>query len=88
MIPREKKATLVEEYRKYDGDTGSVQVQVALLTTRIKELIEHFKAHTRDHHSRRGLLKLVGKRRRLLSYLRRSDNETYRVLIDRLGIRK
>ena len=84
----EKKATIVEQYRTHDGDTGSPEVQVALLTSRITELTEHFKTHTKDHHSRRGLLKLVGRRRRLLDYLKGQDLERYRSTIERLGIRK
>ena len=79
---------IVEAYRRHDTDTGSPEVQIALLSDRIGYLTEHFKAHAKDHHSRRGLLKLVGQRRRLLDYLKRSDFERYRSLIDRLGIRK
>jgi small subunit ribosomal protein S15 len=84
----EVKQTIIEEYRVHDTDTGSTDVQVALLTQRINELTEHFKTHTKDHHGRRGLLKLVGQRRRLLDYLKSRDAERYRKLIDRLGIRK
>ncbi len=84
----EAKAEIIEGYRLHDTDTGSPEVQVALLTTRIKELTEHFKTHAQDHHSRRGLLKLVGRRRRLLDYLKRQDYERYRQTIERLGIRK
>ncbi len=79
---------VVETYRRHETDTGSPEVQVALLSERIGYLTEHFKAHAKDHHSRRGLLKLVGQRRRLLDYLKRSDFERYRSLIERLGIRK
>ncbi|MEZ5313816.1 MAG: 30S ribosomal protein S15 [Thermoanaerobaculia bacterium] len=79
---------IIEAYRVHDTDTGSSDVQVALLTKRINELTEHFKTHAKDHHSRRGLLKLVGQRRRLLDYIKRHDAERYKKLIDRLGIRK
>ncbi len=84
----EVKSQIIEEYRLHDADTGSPEVQVALLTQRITELTEHFKTHDKDHHSRRGLLKLVGRRRRLLDYLKKSDFERYRTTIQRLGIRK
>lgn len=84
----EVRSNIIEEYRTHDGDTGSSEVQVALLTQRINELTEHFKVHDKDHHGRRGLLKLVGRRRRLLSYLKRKDLERYRTLIERLGLRK
>jgi small subunit ribosomal protein S15 len=79
---------LIDQYRLHDTDTGSVEVQVALLTTRIEELTEHLKAHEKDLHSRYGLLKMVGKRRRLLEYLKRSDLEAYRALIENLDLRK
>ncbi len=84
----EKKTELVRKYRRHEQDTGSPEVQVALLTERITYLTEHFKTHKKDHHSRRGLLKLVGQRRRLLDYLRTVDQIRYRSLIDQLGIRK
>ena len=84
----ERKTELVHKYRRHEADTGSPEVQVALLTERIGYLTEHFKTHKKDHHSRRGLLKLVGQRRRLLDYLRTVDQNRYRVLIDKLGIRK
>ena len=84
----EVKSQIIEDYRLHDNDTGSPEVQVALLTHRITELTEHFKTHEKDHHSRRGLLKLVGRRRRLLDYLKKSDFERYRTTIQRLGIRK
>lgn len=84
----EVKQRIIEEYRVHEGDTGSPEVQVAILTHRITELTEHFKTHTKDHHSRRGLLKLVGRRRRLLDYLKGQDVERYRATIERLGIRK
>jgi small subunit ribosomal protein S15 len=84
----EVKSQIVEAYRVHDSDTGSPEVQVALLTSRITELTGHFKTHTKDHHSRRGLLKLVGRRRRLLDYLKGKDLERYRSTIERLGLRK
>ena len=86
--PETTKATVISDFRTHDGDTGSPEVQVALLTKRITELTEHFKTHAKDHHSRRGLLKLVSQRRRLLDYVKRQNLERYRVLIERLGIRK
>ena len=79
---------IIQDYRLHESDTGSTDVQVALITHRINELTEHFKTHTKDHHGRRGLLKLVGQRRRLLDYLKRKDSDRYRQLIERLGIRK
>jgi small subunit ribosomal protein S15 len=85
---QEKKTELVGKYRRHDKDTGSPEVQVALLSERISYLTEHFKTHKKDHHSRRGLLKLVGQRRRLLDYLKTVDQNRYRSLIDQLGIRK
>lgn len=88
MIETVKKQDIIRDYRKHEQDTGSAEVQVAILTERIKELTEHFKSHKKDHHSRRGLLKLVGKRRRLLDYLKIQDLKAYRELISRLGIRK
>lgn len=84
----QRKRELVEKFRLHPTDTGSPEVQVALLSERIDYLTEHFKAHTKDHHSRRGLLKLVGQRRRLLDYLKRSSNERYKSVIDRLGLRR
>lgn len=86
-ISKERKAELVREFGKNDTDTGSPEVQVAILTDRIKELTEHMKTHKKDYHTRRGLLMLVGKRRRLLSYIKRNDIENYRQLIAKLGIR-
>ncbi len=83
-----RKTEVVTKYRRHDKDTGSPEVQVALLTERIAYLTEHFKTHKKDHHSRRGLLKLVGQRRRLLDYLRTVDLARYKALIDQLGIRK
>ncbi len=85
---KEKKAQIIEEHKLHDSDSGSPEVQVALLTARIQELTEHFQTHKQDHHSRRGLLKLVGRRRRLLDYLKSKDIERYRSTIERLGIRK
>ena len=82
------KTQLIEEYRRGDVDTGSPEVQVAIMSRRIDELTEHLKTHTKDHHSRRGLLQLVGRRRRLLEYLKREDVERYRALIQRLGLRR
>ena len=84
-IDRER---IIAEYATHDGDTGSPEVQVALMTARISHLTEHLKTHKQDHHSRRGLLQLVGRRRRLLNYLQRHDIERYRSLISRLGIRR
>ena len=88
MISKEKKTAIMNEYARTAGDTGSPEVQIALLTTRINELNEHLKVHAKDHHSRRGLLKMVGQRRRLLAYLKEKDIERYRSLIERLGLRK
>ena len=88
MISKEKKQAIIAEYGRKEGDTGSPEVQVAILTARIKELTEHLKENHKDHHSRRGLLKMVGKRRGLLAYLNETDIERYRSLIERLGIRK
>jgi small subunit ribosomal protein S15 len=82
------KSEIIQNFRMHDTDTGSTDVQVALLTQRINELTGHFKTHTKDHHSRRGLLKMVGQRRRLLDYMKRRDAERYRQVIERLGIRK
>jgi small subunit ribosomal protein S15 len=87
-LVQDKKQELVQKYKRHDKDTGSPEVQVALLTERITYLTEHFKTHKKDHHSRRGLLKLVGQRRRLLDYLRTIDQGRYKTLIDQLGIRK
>jgi small subunit ribosomal protein S15 len=87
-ITTEKKKTVIEEYKTHETDTGSPEVQVAVLTERINKLTEHFKTHDKDHHSRRGLLKLVSKRKRLLSYLQASNIERYRALIARLGLRR
>ena len=88
MITPEIKAEIIKEYGKTPADTGSTEVQVAILTYRIKELTEHLKIHKKDHHSRRGLLKMVGQRRNLLGYLRSKDITRYRTLIEQLGLRK
>ncbi|MDR1572327.1 MAG: 30S ribosomal protein S15 [Clostridiales Family XIII bacterium] len=88
MVDQTKKAQIIDEYKNKDGDTGSPEVQVAILTHRINDLNEHLKVHKKDHHSRRGLLKMVGQRRNLLNYLKTKDLERYRVLIGRLGLRK
>jgi small subunit ribosomal protein S15 len=85
---KQQKSDLINTYRVHDADTGSPEVQIALLSNRISYLTEHFKSHAKDHHSRRGLLKLVGRRRRLLDYLKQIDVERYRSIIDKLGIRK
>ena len=87
-FPKERKSEIIDSYRTHDSDTGSPEVQVAILSERIRYLTEHFKIHAKDHHSRRGLLKLVGQRRRLLDYLKGKDSERYSQLITRLGIRK
>lgn len=88
MISKEKKTAIINEYARTAGDTGSPEVQIAVLTERIKELTEHMKVNPKDHHSNRGLLKLVGQRRALLAYLKDKDIERYRTLIERLGLRK
>ena len=88
MLTTEAKLAVIKEYATHEGDTGSPEVQVAILTSRIEYLTEHLKEHKKDHHSRRGLLKLVGQRRNMLDYLRRKDIERYRSLIERLGLRK
>ena len=84
----EKKKSLIAQFRVHEGDTGSPEVQIALLTERINGLTDHFKQHIKDHHSRRGLLMLIGKRRGLLEYLKIKDADRYRVIIDKLGIRR
>ncbi len=88
MIAKDKKQAIIAEYGRTANDTGSPEVQVAILTARIQELTDHLKAHPKDHHSRRGLLKMVGQRRGLLAYLKKTDIERYRALIERLGLRK
>jgi small subunit ribosomal protein S15 len=86
-LEKDQKTDIIGEYQVHGSDTGSPEVQVALLTERINQLIEHLKLHTHDHHSRRGLLKLVGRRRRLLAYISGKDRDRYRALIERLGLR-
>ena len=88
MLAKDQKSAIIAEYGKTPNDTGSPEVQIALLTTRINELNEHLKVHAKDHHSRRGLLKMIGQRRRVLAYLKEKDIERYRSLIERLGLRK
>lgn len=88
MISKEKKTAIIKEYGRSEGDTGSPEVQIALLTARVQELTDHLKENPKDHHSRRGLLKMVGQRRGLLSYLKDKDIERYRSLIEKLGLRK
>jgi small subunit ribosomal protein S15 len=87
-LTTEAKQDIITEHARSDGDTGSAEVQVAVLTKRISDLTEHLKMHTKDHHSRRGLLKLVGRRRRLLEYLKQRDIERYRAIIAKLGLRR
>lgn len=87
MIQKEKKQGIIEDFKTHPADTGSPEVQVAILTARIRELTEHLKVHKKDHHSQRGLLKMVGRRRRLLQYLREKDFNRYSTLIQRLGLR-
>ncbi len=88
MLTQEAKQQLIEQYRVHEGDTGSPEVQIAILTARILYLTDHLKEHRKDHHSRRGLLKMVGHRRRLLNYLRTNDIERYRTIIAKLNLRK
>jgi len=88
LISAEKKQQTIQDFARKEGDTGSPEVQIALLTRRIEELSEHFQGHGKDHHSRRGLLKIVSQRRRLLDYLKRDDVERYAALIGRLGLRR
>ena len=87
MFTQEEKQEIMQKYAVHEGDTGSPEVQIAVLTARISNLTEHLKSHKKDHHSRRGLLKMVGHRRRLLSYLYKTDIERYRAIIEKLGIR-
>ncbi len=87
-LHQSNKSKIISEYATHEGDTGSPEVQVALLTARITQLTDHFKTHKKDHHSRRGLLKLVGQRRRLLRYVKDSDEARYKTLIQRLGLRR
>lgn len=86
-LPKDVKAEIIGEYKRSDTDTGSAEVQIALLTKRIRDLTEHLKMHKKDHHTRRGLLQMVGQRRRMLNYLKKSDIERYRTVIANLGIR-
>ena len=88
MITKDQKTTVIEANKTHENDTGSPEVQIAILTERIKQLTEHLKEHKHDNHSRRGLLKMVGKRRALLNYLQKKDIERYRAIIKKLGIRK
>ncbi|MCI9298190.1 MAG: 30S ribosomal protein S15 [Lachnospiraceae bacterium] len=88
MISKEKKEAIIKEYERTPGDTGSPEVQIAILTARIQELTEHLKENQKDHHSRRGMYMMIGQRRGLLDYLKKKDIERYRALIERLGIRK
>ena len=88
MIAKEKKTSIMNEYARKPGDTGSPEVQIAVLTARIAELTEHLKSNPKDHHSRRGMYKMIGKRRGLLDYLMKTDLEGYRALIEKLGIRR
>ncbi len=87
-LPVEQKQAIIEKYRLHQHDTGSPEVQIAILTERINSLTEHLREHKRDHHSRRGLLKMVGQRRNLLNYLKEKDIERYRAIVDNLGLRK
>lgn len=87
-LQKENKTSIISDYQTHEGDTGSAEVQVALLTARVNQLTEHLKQHKKDHHSRRGLLMMVGQRRRLLNYLSKKDIERYRSLISRLGLRR
>jgi len=88
VLTKERKQEIIKDYKLHDTDTGSPEVQVAILTERINELTEHLREHKKDHHSRRGLLKMVGLRRRLLNYLRENDVERYRAIIEKLGLRR
>jgi len=88
LISKEKKDAIIKEYARTEGDTGSPEVQIAILTARIQELTEHLQQHPKDHHSRRGLLMMVGQRRGMLGYLKKKDIERYRALIEKLGLRK
>ena len=88
MLVTEKKQEIINKFKLHDSDTGSPEVQIAILTERITYLTEHFKVHKKDHHSRRGLLKLVGQRRRLLDYVKKKDDARYKTIIEKLGIRR
>lgn len=87
-MQKEEKTAVISQYARHEGDTGSPEVQIAVLTTRINALTEHLKVHKKDHHSRRGLYKMIGQRRSLLNYLQKKDIERYRSIIEKLGIRK
>jgi small subunit ribosomal protein S15 len=87
-LDKEKKAAIIQEYKAHETDTGSPEVQIAMLTDRINYLTEHLKMHKKDHHSRRGLLKMVGKRRNLLNYVKKKDFDRYRTIISKLGLRR
>ena len=87
-LDKEKKAAIIQEYKAHETDTGSPEVQIAMLTDRINYLTEHLKMHKKDHHSRRGLLKMVGKRRNLLNYVKKKDFDRYRAIISKLGLRR
>ena len=87
-VPTDRKKTLIEGHRLHESDTGSPEVQIALLTERINGLTEHFKSHSKDHHSRRGLLRLIGQRRGLLEYLKKKHSDRYRQIIEKLGLRR
>lgn len=88
MLTQERKQEVIKTFKRKETDTGSPEVQIALLTERVNYLTDHFKVHTDDHHSRRGLLKMVGQRRRLLEYLKRKDSARYKTVVDKLGLRK
>jgi len=88
MLVTEKKQEIIDKFKLHDSDTGSPEVQIAILTERITYLTEHFKVHKKDHHSRRGLLKIVGQRRRLLDYVKKKDDARYKTIIEKLGIRR
>ncbi len=88
MLMKEEKQAIIDVYKTHEGDTGSPEVQIAILTTRINQLTEHLKTNAKDHHSRRGMLKMIGHRRNLLNYLMKKDIERYRAIIEKLGIRK
>lgn len=88
MLTKERKTEIIERFKKHDSDTGSPEVQIGILTERINVLTEHLKIHSKDHHSRRGLLKMVGQRRRLLNYLQKQDVERYRTVVKELGLRR
>lgn len=87
-VPADRKKALIDAFRRDEGDTGSPEVQIALLTERINGLTDHFKSHVKDHHSRRGLLRLIGQRRGLLEYLKRTEIERYRQILEKLGLRR